>query len=1052
MMTTLTLAVAILLSFFTFALADNSVEENLKLYPNWIGVDAQGLPTTMPIFTYATSGSTVINEAVWVEVPCDTDRDGIRDRVSVYIRRPNAPGFKSPAVMEFSPYHEGSNVGYSRMSAYINSADDHLRALAETLRYHDNYPLVMKVNPDTTDKTYDDIKFKGSEPWDPIWLTIGAFTPISWYTDPVPAPTTPTEYADVGSTPPSYSAITRHQQYFVRGYAMLFGQLLGSRSCTGITSTMHTEEWLSSAAVAMWLRGDAQAFTTRNGTIAVKCTWSNGNIAMDGTSYPGTTPLLAAMTGVPGVKAIMTEANPGSQYDYYRASGSINCPGGYGGEDMNLHASYNFTRFNGDATSGIPPAAGPNFDLAAQKAYIATQQFMMKEQDRDTGDYNAEWDIRNLLRGLGHINPDVGVLQTSGLMDWNVNPKHAFGMLQGMRDKYQGYNHKYVGGLTTHASQNSRLVPGKDGVERGMLKWYLMFMDHHMLGLDNKVNELMYDVNIPHNITGVMEGYDYDPAVEERGTILPGTTYQKIYLTSGPEGKAGRLSYNAPAASLEHFADMDIHAQLESPTPQGTTAITGTNRSTVPTSTDGNKRVNATQAAFCEDRVIGVSRTSSSLNNLAPFDYIDKPINGRLMYISEPLTERLLMSGSVSIHLNAAPDRGMGTISAAVMEIGRKARSDSGRASISASTTGSTVVFPAAGGVSASSATRYANPVGSTQSNYKWVTWGHTDVQNPSYDNKLWYEVPEQNYIPNFYFQTTKIVPGQYYNYTIELNPYNYVFDVGTRIAIMVFGTDPNYTPLLTPECTAAFDVKLGDGSYAKIPLKLAEPKDSITIEAGSIDDTQNGNVARGKEGKVPYSISDNSLGFSSLELALPFRSGVYAPVDVTPSALLSGATLIYSVDGDTLNVKIAADKNIAGDGELFTVTYKVDEAAPYGFSNSLGVNVVSAKFDSFMDKVIDVEVETVPGVLVTAFAPITSIRIDAPASMTVERGKTYDFGAILNANTTDAFLEWSINNKAYATINNAGLVTILNKTGTAVLTVKDPLGGMSFSVILRIV
>jgi hypothetical protein len=498
---------------------------------------------------------------------------------------------------------------------------------------------------------------------------------------------------------------------------------------------------------------------------------------------------------------------------------------------------------------------------------------------------------------------------------------------------------------------------------------------------------------------------------------------------------------------------MDIHAQLESPTPQGTTAITGTNRTTVPTSTDGNKRVNSTQAAFCEDRFIGINRTSSSLGSLTLIDYIDKPIDGRLMYISEPLTERLLMSGSVSIHLNAAPDRGMGTISAAVMEIGRKARSDSGRASISTSiTTGSTTVFAAVNGAGVQSATRYVNPVGSTQSNYKWVTWGHTDVQNPSYDNKLWYEVPEQNYIPNFYFQTTKIVPGQYYNYTIELNPYNYVFDVGTRIAIMVFGTDPNYTPLLTPECTAAFDVKLGDGSYVKIPLQLAEPEESVTIEAGSIDDTQNGNVARGKEADIPYSISENSMGFASMELALPFKSGVYAPVDVTPSVLLSGATLNYSVDGEVLKVSIAADKNIAGDGELFTVTYKVDEEAPYGLSNSLGVNVVSAKFDSFMDKVIDVEVETVPGVLVTAFAPITSIRIDAPASMTVERGKTYDFAAILNANTTAAFLEWSINNKVYATVSNAGVVTISNKTGTAVLSVKDPLGGMSYSIILRII
>ena len=1051
MLTTLTLVMIFVLSFFTFALADYGVEENLERYPNWIGTDAQGLPTTMPIFSYATSGNGVINEAVWVEVPCDTDRDGVRDRVSVFIRRPDAPGFLAPSVMEFSPYHHGT-VGYSRMSAYINSEDEHLKAMAETFRYHDNYPLVAAINPDTTNLTYDDIKYKGSEAWDPIWQTIGTFTPISWYTDPVPAPTTPSATVEQGATPPSYTAISRHQHYFDRGYAMLYGQLLGSQTCTGITSTLHVEEWLSAAAVVRWLSGEAQAFTTRFGDVAVKCTWSNGNVAMDGTSYPGTTPLVTAMTGVPGIKAIMTEANVNSWYDYYRKSGAVNSPGGYGGEDMNLHSSYNFSRFNSDVSGNNNPplAEGPNFNLGAQKAYVATQQHMMQVQDRATGDYNSEWDVRNLMRGFGKIKSDVGILQTSGLMDWNVKPKHAFGMLQAMRDKFQG-THKYVGGLTTHNSQSGRLVPGTDGVERGMLKWYLMFMDHFLLGLDNKVDELMYDINIPDNITGVYSGYDYDTATEERGTIVPGTTYQKIYLTPAADGKAGRLSYITPTEKVEHFADMDIHAQLEATPAQGNSALTGTTLTTIPTSTDGNKRVSSAQATYCEERFIGVNRTTTTLNNLPLLDYIDKPINGRLMYISEPLTERLLVSGTVSVHLNAAPDKGMGNISVALLEIGRKARTDSGRTSLSAATTGTTTVFPAKGNVAVASATRYSNPVGSNQCNYKWVTWGHADVQNPSYDGKVWYDVPEQNYIPNFYFQTTKIVPGQYYNYAVEMDPYNYVFDVGTRIAIMVYGTDPNYSPLLTPECTAAFDVKLGSGSFVKIPLLLAEPE-TVTIEAGSIDDTQNGNVARGKEGKVPYSISDNSLGFSSLELELSFDGDILTPVDVTPSALLGNATFRSGVVGKVLKVSIASDKNIAGDGELFTVTYKVGEEAPYGLSNTLGVDVVSAKFDSFMDKVIDVEVETVPGVLVTAFAPITSIRIDAPAAMTVERGKTYDFGTILNANTTAAFLEWSVNNKAYATVNNTGIVTILNKTGTAVLNVKDPLGGMSYSIILRIV
>ena len=1016
-MINLVLAMALVLALTSFALAEYSVEENLELYPNWIGEDAQGLPTTMPIFTYNAAG--YINEAVWVEVPCDTDRDGVRDRVSVYIRRPNAPGFKAPAVMEFSPYHEGT-VGYTRFNTYINSDDPHLKALAQTFRYHDNYPLEIAINPDTTHLTYDDVKYKGDEAWDiGKWWTSNAILSDSWYTDNVPPATEPTSYTNIGSSPASYTALSRHQHYFTRGYAMLYGQLLGSRTSTGITNALHIEEWLSVAAVSQWLRGEAQAFTTRTGTVAVVCDWANGNIALDGTSYPGTTPLVAAMTTVPGVKAIMPEANVESWYDYYRAGGAVNSPIGYGGEDMNLHASFNFSRFNADTmvlgiiAIGIPPAAGPGFDMGAQLAYIDVQQHLMQVQDRVTGDYNVDWDVRNLTRGFDKINPDVGILQTSGLMDWNVKPKHAFAVLQGLRDKFEG-NHKYVGGLTVHASQNGRLVPGKDGVERGMLKWYLMFMDHHLLGLDNKVDELMYDVNIPHNRTGVMEGYDYDVNVEERGTIIPGTTYQKIYLTPAEEGKAGRLSYYAPAEALESFADMPILEQLGSPTPQGSTALSTANRTAVPANTgDGNYRVVPAQAAFCEERFIGLSRSSSSLAGLEVIDYVDRPVDGRLMYISEPLTERLLLSGTVTVHLNAAPDRGTGNISAALIEIGRIPRTDTtaaeGRTALSVSTTGSTQVFPTAGGVSAVNATRYSNPVyGSANTNYKWVTWGHGDVQNPSYDGKAWYDVPEHNYVPDFYFQTTLIEPGEFYNYVIEMDPYNYVFEAGTRIGVMVYGTDPNYSPLLTPECTAAFDIQLGEGSFVKIPLKLAEPKDAVTIEAGS-DDA----LKRGSETDIPYSIADNTLGFNALELELPFISSIYAPIDVTASALLGGADLGFSIVGNTLKISIAADANIIGDGELFTVTYKVAAKAPYVFTTPLNIKVVSATFASFMDKIVDVDVDTVAGSLSSEL-----VSLSPNAYVTKLNGNKND----LTIYFTEYFVDGSTNNvfKTFSIDNNA--------------------------------
>jgi hypothetical protein len=403
---------------------------------------------------------------------------------------------------------------------------------------------------------------------------------------------------------------------------------------------------------------------------------------------------------------------------------------------------------------------------------------MIQKQDRATGDYNTEWDVRNLTRGFSKIPSDVGILQSNDQQGWYIMPKSGFLTLQAMRDSFGG-THKMVSGFN---NQDSRLVPGKDGVERGMVKWYLMFLDHFLLGLDNKVDELMYDINIADNITGIMQTYDYNASKEERGTILPGSRYQRIYLTKGPEGKAGRLSYIQPQAAKEHFTDLDIHAQIDAPPHLGAPAKPS---QVIPfNNIQGNLQITSAQANYCEDRLVGVNRTVN-LTAETILDAVDKPVTGRLLYLSEPLADRVQLSGSVVAHLLAAPDRGMGNLSVALLEIGRKAYVGC-RAGYSFSTTGETIVFPAVNGAAAISASRYGNPVGTSTNNFKYVTWGHTDVQNPSYDGKAWFDVPEQNYIPNYYFQTTEIDHGQYYNYVVELNPYNYTFEKGNRSAVMV--------------------------------------------------------------------------------------------------------------------------------------------------------------------------------------------------------------------------------------------------------------------------
>jgi regulation of enolase protein 1 (concanavalin A-like superfamily) len=82
---------------------------------------------------------------------------------------------------------------------------------------------------------------------------------------------------------------------------------------------------------------------------------------------------------------------------------------------------------------------------------------------------------------------------------------------------------------------------------------------------------------------------------------------------------------------------------------------------------------------------------------------------------------------------------------------------------------------------------------------------------------------------------------------------------------------------------------------------------------------------------------------------------------------------------------------------------------------------------------------------------PITSLRIHASATYSVKRGDKLQLEAIVNDGSFPAGLKWSISNPLYATVDDNGNITILNKTGTVILTVTDPTSGQSHSIVLRI-
>ena len=992
----LILAAAFVLMFSSAASAEfvKGIEKNMELYPNWI-VNGE----TQPIFTY----DDAILEIVYVEVPCDTDRDGLRDRVSVWIMRPQTKeGFLCPAMLEHSPYHH-STVGWSAVSG--PAFDGPYEYMREPFRYKDNWPihkdLADPAYADTTHRTYNDIAYKGMEAHEWPWID-EAFETGSWYTGKnygnVPAATVSATDPITGETiyepAPAYSsfigATSFYRYYLPRGYALVYGQLLGARDGDGVTNTLHVEEVLSAMAVIKWLNGEAKGYTSRRGNVETKADWANGHVSMTGTSYPADISFATVVTGVQGLKAVMPQCNGLNWYDYYRYAGTVNSPGGYAGEDLNLHASLNFTRWRADGISNgeIPPANGQWFGKAIQDAFFETQKHMIDKQDILTGDYNTEWELRNFGRHAERINEDVGLLMTTGFMDWNSQPKLSMANWTVLLDKCRG-TFKEFASISSHTSQASAVI-----YDKSIIEWWHVWMDHFLLGLDNGVVETLPDLTVVNTKSGAVEGYwvkgnpnakpgdaDYEPLFLERGGIVPGARNQKIYLVPAlSDGKAGRLSYHAPPDAVDHFADMNVLDMLQAMYP-GAPTLTDSQKN-VNRSNSGNYRVTtgggvASQAQFCEGRAVGVNRTYDfGITGTTPTDIqainqqifasVDKPIEGRLMYLSDPLEKDLRLSGTGVVHLMAAPSKGVGSLSAALVEIGRVRNMESSRADAWSSSVGTgnnllqlAYALPLGGGLGTMNVGTYRNPsqVG-TFMNYKYVTVGYADVQNPNYSGKVWFEVPEQNYIPDFYFQTTKIEPGKYYPYTIELDPYDYIFNTGSRIGLMVFGTDPDYGQLYDECCIPEFDIKIGPESYAMLPLILAEPDRPVTLEVESKP------AAPGGVAEVAYSIKDNDFGFSVLDLELPFDSSIYTPMKVELASLASGASLTYTIAGDVLRIAIAAENNLAGDGQIFTVTYQVAKDAPYLFTTPLEVMVKDAACYTFLDKMAGLEVIVNAGAL----------------------------------------------------------------------------------------
>lgn len=311
-----------------------------------------------------------IRQTLWVETEFDSDGDGKHDRMFVDVTRPRqteTEGLKVPVIYESSPYFAGT-AGQ--------------RQFLWNVRQEVGAPPPPRTSQPS-------IEFR------PVRADVSTDLVGTW----VP-----------------------------RGFAVVHSEAPGTGLSQGCVTVGDTPELLAPKAIIDWLNGRAKGFTTAGGTDVVLATgWSTGKVGMTGTSYNGTIPVAAAVTGVAGLEAIVPIAPNTSYYHYYRTNGLVRHPSSWLGEDIDY--LYDYINSGNPATRDYCNRTYRDGEFA-------------KGRDRSSGDYNDFWAKRDLLPRVGNIK--AAVLMSHAFNDWNVVPEHSVRIYEALKGRVplQAYFHQ----------------------------------------------------------------------------------------------------------------------------------------------------------------------------------------------------------------------------------------------------------------------------------------------------------------------------------------------------------------------------------------------------------------------------------------------------------------------------------------------------------------------------------------------------------------------------------------------------------------------------------
>ena len=482
----------------------NAIENGEPLFVD--GVAQPIFPYTSGVPTkdgYSNDKSDIIRYSVYVETNYDTDGDGKLDLVKALVQLPRAAAegkYKAAAIYDARPYITGcTDNGKARGIDYTKGDQGY--------NLNNLYVQPAAREAQGTANTMDTAKKAKAEEW--YYLSPYESSPKDPFYD--------------------YEDLDWYDYFLVRGYAAIEVGGLGTLGSEGLETCGADVETDAFKCVIEWLTGDRAAYTDRTSNIAIKADWSNGNVAMTGRSYGGTTDFAVASTGVKGLKTIVPVAGIASWYEYTNSQGISTHTNPAYSDDLGFYCAGRYIDEN---------------DWNSMKdVYQKYLNRIYNDQIALNGDYGPHWATRDYTAGnegkagtastSKYNNFNCPALIVHGLNDDNVRTKQFQLMYDAFKNAKQNVKlllHQGEHITPDYDDHKTSLMIGNKTYSSILNEWYSYYLYGQNTNDGNNA-EAMAAVTVQNNTDGSWSTLDSWPTSDSLADVN-----NKLTLTNTATG------------------------------------------------------------------------------------------------------------------------------------------------------------------------------------------------------------------------------------------------------------------------------------------------------------------------------------------------------------------------------------------------------------------------------------------------------------------------------------------------------------------------------------